>query len=338
MVFLQHTVNERQTARLATQGAFAQASKTDGAAIRIAVETSHHALTEHCSVVADQCHEFVSVLLDRLEMGAIEGANRRCQWEQTARIEPLREVVLRGVILEYRVGDLRNQFLHIAQIFGASDQCAIDWIAELEIAKCELASDIVGQLLVEGLRVLLNKAHFELLGLLAETLLGRLQQNGHQWIIFTNQATEIDTRVLLFVRTAVGRAQRKTDVRDHTEQVAFVTLVDSNGVLIVGRQEDLRAGTLAQNLLLFVVGIFQKLTVLQQHKFVDRRQIGRVVTDRVLDQQDRLHTALQDILIGIHSVLDQLDDSDNQVGIAVPAEDVVESRAILLLDAAIDIL
>ena len=77
---------------------------------------------------------------------------------------------------------------------------------------------------------------------------------------------------------------------------------------------------------------------MQQHKFIDRGQVGRVVADRVLNQQNRLHTTLQDILVGIHSILDQLDDGDNQIGIAVPAEDVVQSRTILLLDATIDIL
>ena len=278
------------------------------------------------------------MLLDRVEMCTVEGADRRRQREQTTRIEPLREVVVRGVMFEYRVGNLRNQFLHITQVLRATDQSTIDRITELEIAKRKLTSNVLGKLLVQRLRGFVQEADIEPLGLLAEALLGRLQQNGHQRVILTNQATEVDTRVLLFVGTAVGRAQREADVRNHSEQVVLIALIDLHGVLVVGRQKYLRAGTLALNLLLLVVGIFQKLTVLQQHKLVDRRQIGRVVANRVLNQQNRLHTALQDILVGIHSVLNQLDDGDDQVGIAVPAEDVVESRAILLLDTAIDIL
>ena len=278
------------------------------------------------------------MILDRVEVVAVEGADRGRQREQTTRIEPLREVVLRGVILEHRVGDVGNQLLHIAQILGATDEGAVRWVLEYEIAKGKFALDIVGQLLVQRLRSLVDESHTKLLCVSLETLLGRLQQNGHQRIVVANQAAEVDACVLLLVRRTIGRVERKSDVRDDTQQVVFVALVDPHGVLVVGCQQDLRTGTLTQNLLLLVVGIFQELTILQQHKFVDRGQVGRVVADRVLDQQNRLHATLQNILVGIHSVLDELDDGDDQVGIAVPAEDVVESRAILLLDTAIDIL
>ena len=113
---------------------------------------------------------------------------------------------MRGVVFEYRVGNLRNQLLHITQVLGATDQSTIDRITELEITKRKLTSNVLGKLLVQRLRGFVQEADIEPLGLLAEALLGRLQQNGHQRVILTNQATEIDTRVLLFVGTAVGRA------------------------------------------------------------------------------------------------------------------------------------
>ena len=247
-------------------------------------------------------------------------------------------MVLRGVVLEHRVGNLRNQLLHIAQILGATDQRTIDGILEDEVAEGKLLTDIVSQLLVQRLRVFVNESHAKLLGLCAVALLRRLQQNGHQRVVVANQAAEIDTSIDLLVRAAIGRTQRETNIRDHAEQVLLISLIDAHGVFVVGRQQNLRAGTLTQNLLLLIVGIFQEFAILQQHKFIDRGQVGRVVANRVLDQQNRLHAALQDILVGIHSVLDQLDDGDDQIGITVPAEDVVQSRTVLLLDAAIDIL
>ena len=46
---------------------------------------------------------------------------------------------------------------------------------------------------------------------------------------------------------------------------------------------------------------------------------------------------MQNVFLGVHLVFDQLDDGDDEVVVAVPAEDVVEPRAVLLLDAAVDV-
>ena len=127
-------------------------------------------------------------------------------------------------------------------------------------------------------------------------------------------------------------------VGNHAQHVLLVTVVKLHSLLVVGGGQDLGACAFAQDLLLFVEGVLQEFGVLQQDQLVEFGQVGRVEADRVLDQQNGLHAALDDILLGVHLVLDQLDDRHDQVGVAVPAEDVVESRTVLLLDAAVDVL
>ena len=77
---------------------------------------------------------------------------------------------------------------------------------------------------------------------------------------------------------------------------------------------------------------------MQQDEFVELGQVGRVEADRVLDEQDGLHASFADVLGGVHLVLDELDDGDDEFRVAVPAEDVVQSRAVLLLYPAVDVL
>ena len=131
--------------------------------------------------------------------------------------------------------------------------------------------------------------------------------------------------------------QHEPYVGDHAQDVLLVTVVEFHGLLVIGGQQDFRPGTLAQNLLLLVEGVLEEFCVLQQDQLVELGQVGRVETYRVLDEQDGLHAAVGDVLLGVHFILDQLDDGHDQVGIAVPAEDVVEPRAILLLQTAVDV-
>ena len=127
-------------------------------------------------------------------------------------------------------------------------------------------------------------------------------------------------------------------VGDHAQQVFLVAVVELHGLLVAAGQEDLGPGAFAEHLLLLVEGVLQEFGVLQQDELVELGQVGRVEADRVLDEQDRLHAPLADILGGVHLVLDELDDGDDELRVAVPAEDVVEPRAVLLLQAAVDVL
>ena len=72
-----------------------------------------------------------------------------------------------------------------------------------------------------------------------------------------------------------------------------------------------------------------------QDQLVERRQIGRIVTDRILDQQNRLHPHPENIVIGIHPILDQFDDRQNQIGISMPTKNVINGGTVLLFNATV---
>ena len=130
----------------------------------------------------------------------------------------------------------------------------------------------------------------------------------------------------------------KTYIRDYTEQILLITLVECHGIVVVGRHKDLRTSTLSQYLLLLVERISYRDTILLQHQFIYSGQIGRIVANRVLDKQNSLNTHIEDIVLGIHTILQQLDNRNNQVGRVIPAEDVVDARGITLLNLAINLL
>ena len=65
-------------------------------------------------------------------------------------------------------------------------------------------------------------------------------------------------------------------------------------------------------------------------------EIGKnrtVEADAVLHEQYHLHTTLQYVVLEVHLVLYELDDGENEVGVAEPAEHIVEDAEVLVLHA-----
>ena len=130
--------------------------------------------------------------------------------------------------------------------------------------------------------------------------------------------------------------QDETHVGDDTEQVGFVFLVQRDGIVVVSSHQDLGPGALSGDLLLLVQGVLDGLLVLLQHHAVQSGQVGGIIPDGVLHQQDSLHTPSEHVVFGIYPVLQELDDRDDQVRGIVPAEDIVNAGTPEGLDLAID--
>ena len=79
-----------------------------------------------------------------------------------------------------------------------------------------------------------------------------------------------------------------------------------------------------------VQGLGREVLALLQDELVEIGQDGRVEADVVFDDENHLHTRLH-VMLQIHAVFHQLDDGDEQVGVAQPTEDGLE-------DAQIDVL
>ena len=70
---------------------------------------------------------------------------------------------------------------------------------------------------------------------------------------------------------------------------------------------------------------------LQQYVVVEIGKYGGIEPYAVFDEQNHLYSCLVDVVVDIHLVLYQFYDGEDEVGVAKPAEDVVEHREILVL-------
>ena len=333
----EHRVHEGQAARLAAQRPLADAGEGHRVGVGLWVEAGDDPLPEQRAVVLDEVDDGAAVRFARGEVALVVAADGGRQREQTARVEPLGEVVLRGVVLEGVVGDGGNHLLHLLQVAGAADDGPRGGVLEDEVAEGELPGDVFVQLREQRLGVLGDEAHAQLAGNLLEFGLRRLQQDGHQRVVLADVTAEVDAGVALLALRGVVAVEDEAHVGDDAQQVVAVAVVEVDRLLVGGGQQNLGPRALAQHLLLLVERILQKFGVLQQDELVELGQVGRVEADGVLDQQDGLDTPLEHVLAGVHGILDELDDGDDELRVAVPAEDVVECRAVALLDAAVDI-
>ena len=168
-VFHQHAVHEGQSARLATERPLADTRESDGVGISRGIEFGHHALPQQRAVVADESYQHAAVFFDRREVALVILADRRRQREQSPRVEPFREVILRGVVFERPVGDRGDHLLHLRQVLRAADLGARVWVLENEVAEGELFGDVVVQLREQRLGVLGDESRTQLRGLFAES-------------------------------------------------------------------------------------------------------------------------------------------------------------------------
>ena len=132
--------------------------------------------------------------------------------------------------------------------------------------------------------------------------------------------------------------QDEADVGDDAQHVALVLHVQGDGVVVVGGHQDLRAGALAEALLALVQGVADGFAVLQEDEAVQLGEVGGVVADRVLHEEDALDPVLEDVHGRVPAVLQELDDGDDEVRGVVPAEDAVEMAQVVVLHLPVDLL
>ena len=101
-------------------------------------------------------------------------------------------------------------------------------------------------------------------------------------------------------------------------------------------EDDLRTAALAQRGIVSGEGFRGEVPALREDVAVQVRQDGGIEADGVLHEQDHLHAHLADVMVDVHLVLHQLDDGQDEVGIAQPAENIVEDAQVFVLDALRD--
>ena len=127
----------------------------------------------------------------------------------------------------------------------------------------------------------------------------------------------------------------KSHIGDDADDVRPIAVVEFDGFVVTSRHQHFRPGALAEELLLLVERIADGDGVLLENEFVEQRQIGRVVPHGVLDQHDRPYALVEDIVLGVETVLYQFDDGDNQVGGVIPVKEIINLALVLLLEASV---
>ena len=213
-------------------------------------------------------------------------------------------------------------------------------VAEDEVAEAHVFLHQVMQVDIHLRGVLVDEMEVFGLGPLPVLRLLAHQDQRHVLVGLTDLAQQLQARIgiaLLDMGEPTGNGlQRETGVGDDAQCVVVVALIPLHGLLVVGGQHHLGASALALGGSVGVEGLGGEAFRLSQDIAVEVGQHGGVEADVVLNQQDHLHTGLVDVVLDVHLVLDELDDGEDQIGVAKPAEHVVEHRHVLVLYALRD--
>ena len=104
----------------------------------------------------------------------------------------------------------------------------------------------------------------------------------------------------------------------------MILLVECHRLLVVSGQHHLGTATFALGGSVRVQGLGRETLRLREDIVIEVRQHRGVEADVILNEQNHLHAGLADIVVDVHLVLQQFDDGHDEVGVAEPAEDIVE--------------
>ena len=197
--------------------------------------------------------------------------------------------------------------------------------------------DEPAQVDVHLLRVLVDKAEPLSLGFLLVRYLGALQDERHVLVTAADLTQQFQTglgvTLLHMTEPSLMSMHREAGVADDTQHIVVVPLIPLHRLLIVGGQHHLGAAALTLGGGMGIERLGREILRLRQNVVVEIGQHRGVEADVVLDEQNHLHTGLMDVVLNVHAVLQQLDDGEDEVGVAQPAEHVVEDAHVLVLDA-----
>ena len=80
-----------------------------------------------------------------------------------------------------------------------------------------------------------------------------------------------------------------------------------------------------------VQSLLRKVLALLQYIIIEIRQYRTIETDRIFYQENHLHACFLYVMFKIHLILYQLDDRKNKIGVAKPAEDIIEDTQVFIL-------
>ena len=330
VVLVEYVAQEGQSAGLAAQRAFAQAGKANCVVVSVGIETGNHSEALPHTVVVDTAHYIFAqrrrIRINRVLDLLANGKDAPCK-------QPAGNIVLGLKSRKIVVGNRGYNVFRPLQV-GSSCNLVQILIRHYKIAETEFPADVLAKLMGKHLGLLVEEPGPQSLSHAAHALLRGLHEYRHLGNLAANLAAEVNTGIQFLALRSVAFMPYESDIGYDAEQLVFISFEKRNGVVIIRCKQYFRARPLAENLLVFVECIVKCGYILLQHQFVQEGKVGRVITYRVLNQQNALHSPFQDVRIGVQAVFQQLDNGQDQIGGTAPAEGVVDMAAVLLTHLA----
>ena len=314
------------------------------------VEHGNHSQVLHVTVLHDGIEDDLPVGIHILQLlpGDVlqEGGNR----EDGTGTEPAAHVVAADMIEHRIVGDVEDVILQLLQTADAHDFLVGFRVTEDEIAEAHVLLHQATEIHTHLLGVLIYKA--ESLGFCLGTVvaLGTLDDERHERIGLADVTEETQSGIRTFLTSegigAVlgirlllhlvaeslgGTLQRESGIADDTQGVVGILIVEFLRLFVGTGEHHLRTATHSHRGSMAVEGFLGKILALLEDIVVEVGQDGTVEAHGVFYQEYHLHACLPDIVLQVHLILNELDDGEDEVGVAQPAEYVIEDAEVFVL-------
>ncbi len=271
-ILLQESRHEGQPPGLAAQGPRADLDEVHDLGIEgVSLELGHYALLLPLAHLLDAGDDEAAHLPHLAEIVGLHLAELGGQGDFRAAHDPLGEMVALGVVEQRLVGNRRQQGLKGAQVVGFGDGGPVR-AAEDEGAETEVVEKKGVQLAEKARGVLVEKHRRNGVGVGA-VFRGRTEQEQRQVRNLGTDVREQGHAGVLPHSTVAGNA----GVGNDSQQVGPVAMVELQGLLVIGGQQDLGPGAHSQQAVLLVESDPQHGLGLANDFLVDKWQKRRIV-------------------------------------------------------------
>ena len=328
---LHDVVEEGQSPTLSAERAVADTGEVGILVELAAVEDGHDTDVLHAAVLDDGVEYNLAVGVDILQLVPGDVAEELRHGEDGAGAEPAAHMVARHMVEHGVVGYVEDIVLELLEAAHTHHLMLGDRITEDEVAEPHVLGQQIAQVDIHLLRVLVDIMETLGLGARAVLHLAALHDEGHILVAAAYLAEQAEAGLGVFLALP-GEAH----VADHTDGVVGILIVDADGLLVGARKHHLGTSALALRRGVRIEGLGRETLALHKDIAVKIGQYGRVEAYAVLHQQYHLHAGLLDVVLDVHLVFEQLDDGEDEVGVAEPTEHIVEDGHVLILYAAGD--
>ncbi len=247
--------------------------------------------------------------------------------------EPAGDVIAHDVVAQGFGRNLEYVFVEFAQVMYSHYLLHGLGVAEDEVAEAEVLGEDLLDVVVHLLGVLIDKAGAAHVGIDFAFDLAGIEDEGY---VLIDSAYGLQELVACeFVFLFVACIDRETAVGDDSEHIVAVTAVEEPCLFVAAGKDYLRTSAHAQHLELGVECLGGEEEALLEYEFIEVGEDGGVEPDAVFDEEYHLY-ACGEVVFEVHLILDKLDDGEQEVGVAEPAEDVFEGTEVFVLHALRD--